>query len=272
LQVHDGKTPLVRLKKLSRIPSTNGVIKGVNDQPRRPNSDSFAFRVAAAHARGVWLTDELNAQHGTPIPHGAQIIRSTNAALHRITDSNQRMRQSTYNPNPCDTCDPSGGGGTGASPTTFDDSAGNYAYDTEADFADGTSMLFEEFTDGAGDQVLTSLDSDGTYTEYAYESTFVVTPAPQPTMQICLTQMDGSGVFAIQCGSQNFNPFPKWACPYIGGGIGLATKWATAAATKNAKAGELTGLAVGVSINNWCTSTAWLRRIHQTKFVVATLM
>ncbi len=248
----------VKLVKLATIPHTSGLIKGVNDQPRRRNTPNFLRRVSAAHARGVWLTDELNMHRGAPNPRSSYILKATNIELHQANGGGQRAISSTLNA--CGTCDPSGGGSGTESITTFGDNGGDYSYDTEVDFSDGTSMLFEEFTDNSNDQILTSLDPDGSYTEYAYESTFSSTPAPQPTMQQCMTEMDGSGVFYIQCGSQTFNPIPKWACPYISMAGGLAAKWTAAAATKNGKAGDVVGGAVGISLNQWCNATAISQR------------
>jgi hypothetical protein len=250
--VPDLSAPSGSHSALGRLRLVNGYVQGINDAPRRGNSAKFEARRAAAHARGRWLSDELNLPtHLVPFPNSESLLKSINSSS--TSRSTSAVRQA------CDTCDPGGGDGTITTVSSFDDQGGYGPYDTEIDFADGTSLLTKEWVDANdGSQVLTFIDQRGMYSMMVggIFGTNNGTPAPGPTStpssQYCYP-MDGG---YIQCGGQPKNPVPKWACPYIGGGAALAAKWAVAARA-GGKAGDVAGLAVGASLISWCNSTGW---------------
>jgi hypothetical protein len=237
---------------LGRLRVINGHVEGINDAPRRPNSERFEARKAAAHARGRWLTDELNLpKHLVAYPNSATLLNQINSSADggRSTSAVQQA---------CDTCDPSGSGGA-QTPTisSFDDNGGYGPYDTEIDYTDGTSLLTKEWVDSVdGTLVLTFIDQRGMYSILA---SFVggtgsgsghptPTPTSTPGNQYCYP-MDGG---YISCGGQPMNPIPKWACPYVGGLASLATGWFI-----QGKKGQVAALLIGGSVTTWCTNTGW---------------
>jgi hypothetical protein len=258
-------TNSVHQQTIKRLASVNGRFPTVNDVPRKISAN-FESRRGAAHARGVWLTDELNVRH--KIRKLGRVSRGNHGAVPSSSVRQTQVEQTCGESQ--DSCDPGGGGGSGDGGydiTEFDDNGGNDAYDTELDFADGTSMLFEEWTDDAGDEILTTLNPDGSY-EVASSTEGKATPEPQatPVSGPCYAMMDGNAVSYPSC---NFR-LPKWACPYIAGAGGLAAKWATAAGTKNGQAGDTAGLAVGASLLQSCNALTFLRVIEARRHQFAT--
>lgn len=251
-----GRIASTQGRAIQSVPGRPDLFIGVNDVPRRGSSARFQERRAAAHARGRWLTDELNLLRDVrPLPNGAAILAGING--HDSSSTTQRSTRVIRNA--CDTCDPGGGGSSTGTVTTFDDNGGYGPYDTEIDFTDGTSLLTKEWV-GAydGTQVLTFIDERGQYSMAVGMTNGSggngATPAPRPTAtpgtEYCYP-MDGG---YISCGGQPMNPIPKWACPYLGGGAGLAAKWAVTARA-GGKAGDAAGLAVGASLIKLCNDT-----------------
>lgn len=65
--------------------------------------------------------------------------------------------------------------------------------------------------------------------------------------------MDGS--YIMNGSSASCFSIPKWACPYVGGVIGLGANWA-AAKYGGTKAGQVAGVFVGVSVSQICGNLA----------------
>lgn len=226
--------------------AANGNIKGINDVPRGSTTTNFEARKAAARAKGRWLTAELNLPKNlTVVPNSRQIIQRINAG----ESSGQTPKSSARTPQvlKCSSCDGGGGDDGGGDVATFDDDGGYSAYDSEIDFTDGTSMLTKEWVDSSGTDQLTVLDPTGQYYLVSVTTTPPSTPPPSP--DYCYP-MDGS---FISCGGAPMKPVPKWACPYVAGGAGLAAKWAVAAKA-GGKAGDVAGVLVGVTVNAWCNN------------------
>lgn len=212
----------------------NGSFHNVNDAPRHREAADFESRRAAAHARGLWLTDELNAPK---LITGATNGRSTMAIR------------------PCtsDTCGGDGGTGGAGTASYFDDNGGDYPYDVEADFPDGTSILYESFIDSTGNNLLTTLETTGIYDVWYLNNQTrpptIGTPSP-PTP--CLIDMEG---FVYSGGSGPCPAkIPKILCPLVAGAVGLIARWATIGISKNPEAGNASTVLVGGSYMAACNS------------------
>jgi hypothetical protein len=211
----------------------DGSFHNVNDAPRNRGAANFESRKAAAHARGLWLTDELNA----PKPIAGVSHKRSTMSIPNCTG---------------DTCGGGGGGGTGG-PTEsyFDDNGGDYPYDVEADFSDGTSVLYESFTDSAQNDLVTTLEPNGLY-ELWYLNNQTRAPSPPSSPHTCLIDMDG---FVYSGGSGPCpSAIPKIFCPLAAGIVGLASRWATIAFTKNPEAGNASTVLVGGTYLAACNS------------------
>lgn len=219
--------------------AADGTIAGVNDHPRHKDVADFEARRAAAHAKGRWLTDELN----KPAVVATKMREKSRRA--------QVLQNCTG-----DTCGGGGGGGGADSYTTFDDS--QLPFDTELDFTDGTSELGEQFVDGIGDGLLTALLPDGTYQFLAGNRP---SPAPVPPGgPTCTLVMDGGNPVTFPGPCQKL---PKWFCPLAGGVAAfLVTK-----AFPPALLVELGGISIGVAVDLICTGLTWNAKLYALRLV-----
>jgi hypothetical protein len=248
------RTQSVQARALQSVPGRPDLFIGVNNAPRRPKSTKFDARRAAAHKRGQWLVDELNAPPGMkPVANGEAMIAGIN---NHLTETASNTRATQVVRNGCDTCDPGGGSGPGAGTvSTFDDQGGFAAYDTETDGDDGTALLTKQWVADDGTAVLTWLGTDGLYyTNQAMitQTNGKATPAPMATpgpSQSCIPIEHGYMV----CGGPLVYPIPKSDCPIIASGTGLAAKWVVAWRL-GSKAGDVAALVVGLSVMQRCTS------------------
>jgi hypothetical protein len=215
------------------------IIAGVNDHPRNAGSPDFEARRAAAHARGFWLTDELNVRPGVT-------VHASNPGGGAAKTPGQLAQQSASQ-NACPDCGGDGGGASGGTTSGYSSVSVNSLtalqsdpamWDTQISFADGTSMLGMEFDNG----VLGVLEPDGWYTGYI------------PTVNGGLSPRQGYCVATT--GVPDCWVPPKWVCPYASAGWGLLGKWGTIAAMrgKSSPLADGVGLIIGAGVSQFCNS------------------
>lgn len=213
---------------LSALSAPAHVLAGVNDHPRDANSANFVARRAAAHARGLFLTDELNATV-TAIKLTLPPKGGKQTSCNVETDSLLRAAQ--------DLCGVEDNGGFTVQGLGYDP----VSWDTEIDFTDGTSMLGIE----GGPDNLDILSPDGSYDDLVFDPSNRLLASQRV---ICV---------ATEIPGQDFSCMPapnKSWCPAIAGGTALGAKWGVAKKL-GSKAGDVAGLVVGLSILNLCNWT-----------------
>jgi hypothetical protein len=134
----------------------------------------------------------------------------------------------------------------------FDDNGGDFPYDVELDYPDGTSVLFESFVDSQSNTYLTTLESSGYYLVWYFDNqTAPPVARPTTTPNACIMDMDGFTYLTTgPCPAR----IPKVLCPVAAGGVGLIARWAAIAATKNPEAGTATMTLVAASYMAACNS------------------